>query len=167
MYKLTYYLISTWLDTEWGTLIELFLFRPPIAILLSSLWNSNLLLLFWFRAQRTPKCWVSFTVIFERQIAKVSLFSRLDTAMKTEKENMRSTVTNILDKVPNIKKSIEEIKATNESLLNKEDDLDDEINDKFDQLVAMIEQRRTCLLNQLHFRVSSKREKLGIRNRIS
>ena len=80
---------------------------------------------------------------------------------------MRSTVTNILDKVPNIKKSIEEIKATNESLLNKEDDLDDEINDKFDQLVAMIEQRRTCLLNQLHFRVSSKREKLGIRNRIS
>ena len=81
--------------------------------------------------------------------------------MKTEKENMRTTVTSILDRVPNIKKSIESIKGTNESLLNKEDDLDDEINDRFDQLVAMIEQRRTCLLNQLHFRVSSKREKLG------
>jgi len=80
--------------------------------------------------------------------------------MKTEKENMRTTVTSILDRVPNIKKSIESIKGTNESLLNKEDDLDDEINDRFDQLVAMIEQRRTCLLNQLHFRVSSKREKL-------
>ena len=74
---------------------------------------------------------------------------------------MRTTVTNILEKVPNIKRSIEDIKSTNDSLLTKEDDLDDVINDRFDQLVAMIEQRRTCLLNQLHFRVSSKREKLG------
>ena len=74
---------------------------------------------------------------------------------------MQTTVTNILEKVPNIKRSIEEIKSTNESLLTKEEDLDDVINDRFDQLIAMIEQRRTCLLNQLHFRVSSKREKLG------
>ena len=74
---------------------------------------------------------------------------------------MRTTVSNILEKVPNIKSSIEDIKSTNESLLTKEEDLDDTINDRFDQLVAMIEQRRTCLLNQLHFRVSSKREKLG------
>ena len=74
---------------------------------------------------------------------------------------MRTTVTNILEKVPNIKRSIEDIKSTNDSLLTKEEDLDDVINDRFDQLVAMIEQRRTCLLNQLHFRVSSKREKLG------
>ena len=81
--------------------------------------------------------------------------------MKKEKELMRTTVTNILEKVPNIKRSIEDIKSTNDSLLTKEDDLDDVINDRFDQLVAMIEQRRTCLLNQLHFRVSSKREKLG------
>jgi predicted transcriptional regulator len=85
----------------------------------------------------------------------------LDTTMKKEKETMRTTVTNILEKVPNIKKSIADIKSTNESLVVKEEDLDDAINDKFDQLVAMIEQRRTCLLNQLHFRVSSKTEKLG------
>jgi len=84
----------------------------------------------------------------------------LDIAMKKEKETMRTTVSNILEKVPNIKSSIEDIKSTNESLLTKEEDLDDTINDRFDQLVAMIEQRRTCLLNQLHFRVSSKREKL-------
>ena len=81
--------------------------------------------------------------------------------MKKEKEDMQTTVTNILEKVPNFKKSIADIKSTNESLGAKEGDLDDAINDKFDQLVAMIEQRRTCLLNQLHFRVSSKREKLG------
>merc|ERR1711892_359321 len=59
-----------------------------------------------------------------------------------------------------MKESIEAIQVTNESLVNKEEDLHDEINDTFDQLVAMIEQRRTCLLNQLHFRVLSKREKL-------
>ena len=81
--------------------------------------------------------------------------------MKTEKENMRTTVNSIIEKVPKIKESIEAIQVTNESLVNKEEDLHDEINDTFDQLVAMIEQRRTCLLNQLHFRVLSKREKLG------
>ena len=81
--------------------------------------------------------------------------------MKKEKEDMQTTVTNILEKVPNFKKSIADIKSTNESLVAKEEDLDDAINDKFDQLVAMIEQRRKCLLNQLHFRVNSKKEKLG------
>ena len=35
--------------------------------------------------------------------------------MKKEKELMRTTVTNILEKVPNIKRSIEDIKTTNES----------------------------------------------------
>ena len=74
---------------------------------------------------------------------------------------MRVTVNSILEKVPKVKESIGAIKLTNESLVSKEEDLDDEINDTFDKLVAMIEQRRTCLLNQLHFRVSSKREKLG------
>ena len=68
---------------------------------------------------------------------------------------------NVQDKVPNIKKSIETIKMTSESLGDKEEDLDDSINDTFDQLVAMLEQRRTSLLNQLHFRVASKRDKLG------
>jgi len=86
----------------------------------------------------------------------------LDAAMKTEKENMRVTVNSILEKVPKVKESIGAIKLTNESLVSKEEDLDDEINDTFDKLVAMIEQRRTCLLNQLHFRVSSKREKLDL-----
>merc|ERR1719300_334007 len=59
-----------------------------------------------------------------------------------------------------MKESIERVKETSESLTAKEEKLDDEINDTCDQLVAMIEERRTHLLNQLHFRASSKREKL-------
>ena len=74
---------------------------------------------------------------------------------------MRTSVTDIQDKVPKIKKSIETIKLTSESLAHKAEDLDDDINDTFDQLVALLEQRRTSLLNQLHFRVASKRDKLG------
>ena len=74
---------------------------------------------------------------------------------------MRTSVADIQEKVPSIKKSIETIKLTSESLAHKEEDLDDDINDTFDQLVALLEQRRTSLLNQLHFRVASKRDKLG------
>ena len=74
---------------------------------------------------------------------------------------MRTSVTEIQEKVPSIKKSIETIQLTSESLAHKEEDLDDDINDTFDQLVALLEQRRTSLLNQLHFRVASKRDKLG------
>ena len=85
----------------------------------------------------------------------------LESAMKEEAGEMRGTLTNIEDKVPGIRKSIEAIRTTSESLGHKEEDLDDQINDTFDQLVARLEQRRTCLLNQLHFRVASKREKLG------
>jgi hypothetical protein len=84
--------------------------------------------------------------------------------MKTEKENMRLTLDTLLEKVPTMKNSIERVKATTESLAAKEEALDDEINDTCDQLVAMLEERRTNLLNQLHFRVSTKREKLGILN---
>ena len=84
--------------------------------------------------------------------------------MKTEKENMRLTLDDILEKVPAMKNSIERVKSTTESLTAKEEALDDEINDTCDQLVAMLEERRTNLLNQLHFRVSTKREKLGILN---
>ena len=77
---------------------------------------------------------------------------------------MRLTLDTILEKVPAMKNSIERVKATTESLTAKEEALDDEINDTCDQLVAMLEERRTNLLNQLHFRVSTKREKLGIIN---
>jgi hypothetical protein len=92
--------------------------------------------------------------------------SRLDTAMKTEKETMRLTLDTILAKVPAMKGGIERVKETTESLAAKEEALDDEINDTCDQLVAMIEERRTILLDQLHFRVSTKREKLGNMHRI-
>jgi len=84
----------------------------------------------------------------------------LEAAMKTEKESMRTTLDSILAKVPAMKESIEKVKETTESLAAKEEKLDDEINDTCDQLVAMIEERRTHLLNQLHFRASTKREKL-------
>ena len=85
----------------------------------------------------------------------------LELAMKTERDNMRTATAQVQEKLPSIKKSIQSIKLTSESLGHKEEDLDDSINDTFDQLVAMLEQRRTCLLNQLHFRVASKRDKLG------
>lgn len=85
----------------------------------------------------------------------------LESAMKEEAGDMRGTLTCIEDKVPGIRKSIEAIRTTSESLGHKEEDLDDQINDTFDQLVARLEQRRTCLLNQLHFRIAAKREKLG------
>jgi len=56
--------------------------------------------------------------------------------------------------------SVDVIKLIIESLRNKEETLEDEINDRFDQLAAIIEERRACLLNQLHSRVSSTCEKL-------
>ena len=84
--------------------------------------------------------------------------------MKAEKEAMRATVTSLEDQVPAIRSSIEAIRATSESLGHKEDCLHDSINDTFDSLAAVLEQRRTSLLNQLHFRVAAKREKLGRQN---
>ena len=57
--------------------------------------------------------------------------------------------------------SVDVIKLIIESLRNKEETLEDEINDKFDQVAAIIEERRACLLHQLHSRVSSTCEKLG------
>ena len=60
-----------------------------------------------------------------------------------------------------MKKIIEAVKDTSESLAAKEDALDEEINEKFDKLVSLVEQRRNCILNQLHFKISAKREKLG------
>ena len=68
----------------------------------------------------------------------------LESAMKKEAGEMRGTLTNIEDKVPDIRKSIEAIRTTSDSLGHKEEDLDDQINDTFDQLVARLEQRRTC-----------------------
>ena len=81
--------------------------------------------------------------------------------MTTEKETMRVTLNGILESVPEMKRGIERVTGTSESLTAREEALDDEINDTCDQLIAMIEERRTNLLNQLHFRVSTKREKLG------
>ena len=63
--------------------------------------------------------------------------------------------------VPDMKSIIEAVKQTSESLAAKQEGLDDEINDRFDHLVALVEQRRTNMLNQLHFKASAKREKLG------
>ena len=54
-----------------------------------------------------------------------------------------------------MKEYIEAIKLVIKSLKIKEETLEDEINDTFDQVVAIIEERRACLLNQLHSRISS------------
>ena len=62
---------------------------------------------------------------------------------------------------PIVNNCLETVNITLESLRSKEQDLEDEINDKFDQVVAIIEERRACLLTQLHSRVSSVCEKLG------
>ena len=64
-------------------------------------------------------------------------------------------------KEPTMKEYIEAIKLVIKSLKIKEETLEDEINDTFDQVVAIIEERRACLLNQLHSRISSTCEKLG------
>ena len=64
----------------------------------------------------------------------------LESAMKEEAGDMRGTLNCIEDKVPGIKKSIEAIRTTSESLGHKEEDLDDQINDTFDQLVAPVAQ---------------------------
>ena len=76
-------------------------------------------------------------------------------------EKMEVTAKNTKEIIPKLKESINAIKLIIESLLTKEETLEDEINDKFDQVVAIIEERRSCLLNQLHSRVASHREKLG------
>ena len=65
------------------------------------------------------------------------------------------------EKLPKMQESIDAVELTTEDLVSKGEDLEDEINDMFDQIVAMLEERRTCLLNQLHSRIDSKREKLG------
>ena len=76
-------------------------------------------------------------------------------------DKMDLTVKNTKEKIPKMQESIEAVKLIIESLVRKEEDLEDEINDTFDQVVALIEERRSCLLNQLHSRISSTREKLG------
>ena len=74
---------------------------------------------------------------------------------------MEVTAKNTKERIPKLKESINAVKLILESLLTKEETLEDEINDKFDQVVAIIEERRSCLLNQLHSRVRSTQEKLG------
>ena len=74
---------------------------------------------------------------------------------------MEVTTKNTKERIPKIRESVEAVKLIGESLLSKEETLEDEINDTFDQVVAIIEERRKCLLNQLHSRVSSTCEKLG------
>jgi hypothetical protein len=77
------------------------------------------------------------------------------------KDKMEVTANNTKERIPKMKEGIIAVKLIIESLRSKEETLEDEINDTFDQVVAIIEERRTCLLNQLHSRVSSTCEKLG------
>ena len=89
------------------------------------------------------------------------LLVSLDTAMEGERETMKMAVKITKEKLPKMQESIDAVELTTEDLVSKGEDLEDEINDMFDQIVAMLEERRTCLLNQLHSRIDSKREKLG------
>jgi len=84
---------------------------------------------------------------------------RLNMAMEEEKETKQLTKMKN-EKIQKLQESGKELNMTKESLSRKGEDLEDDINDKFDQVVALIEERRSCLLNQLHSRISSKREKL-------
>lgn len=86
---------------------------------------------------------------------------RLETAMEQERENLRQQVDSALDRVPDIKMVVENVEETIASLNNKEEALTDEINDRFDELVAQLEARRADLLRQLHYRLETKRDKLG------
>ena len=89
------------------------------------------------------------------------LLASLDTAMEGERETMKMAVKITKEKLPKMQESIDTVELTTEDLVSKGEDLEDEINDMFDQIVAMLEERRTCLLNQLHSRIDSKREKLS------
>ena len=89
------------------------------------------------------------------------LLVSLDTAMEGEREAMKLAMKITKEKLPKMQESIDAVELTTEDLVSKGEDLEDEINDMFDQIVAMLEERRTCLLNQLHSRIDSKREKLG------
>ena len=57
---------------------------------------------------------------------------------------------------------MELIEETKETLKNKEVRIEDEINDTFDQVVAIIEERRRGLLDHLQSKVRSTCDRLGI-----
>ena len=70
-----------------------------------------------------------------------------------------------LDKEIEIKlKEIDNVQAI---LSKKEGDLEDQINDIFDEIASVLEQRRKEVIAQLRSRIDSKCQRLGINNIIT
>ena len=70
-----------------------------------------------------------------------------------------------LDKEIELKlKEIDNVQAI---LSKKEGDLEDQINDIFDEIASVLEQRRKEVIAQLRSRIDSKCQRLGINNIIT
>ena len=74
--------------------------------------------------------------------------------METTKEKERE-----LDK--DIETKLKEIDHVQSLLSKKEGDLEDQINDIFDEIASVLEERRKDVIAQLRSRVDSKCQKLG------
>ena len=75
--------------------------------------------------------------------------------METTKEKERE-----LDK--DIETKLKEIDHVQSLLSKKEGDLEDQINDIFDEIASVLEERRKDVIAQLRSRIDSKCQKLGI-----
>ena len=60
-----------------------------------------------------------------------------------------------------VKRKLEEISDVQQSLMSKEENLEDEINDIFANITALLEGRRKEVIAQLRSRVDGKCQRLG------
>ena len=60
-----------------------------------------------------------------------------------------------------IEEKIQELKAIKESCNKVEEDLEDEINDKFSSISLLLEDRRQNVLSQLRSKVGGKCQRIG------
>ena len=73
---------------------------------------------------------------------------------------METTKERQLDK--DIETKLKEIDHVQSLLSKKEGDLEDQINDIFDEIASVLEERRKDVIAQLRSRIDSKCQKLGI-----
>ena len=73
---------------------------------------------------------------------------------------METTEERQLDK--DIETKLKEIDHVQSLLSKKEGDLEDQINDIFDEIASVLEERRKDVIAQLRSRIDSKCQKLGI-----
>ena len=62
-----------------------------------------------------------------------------------------------------VRRKLEEISEVQQNLMSKEENLEDEINDIFANITALLEDRRKDVIAQLRSRVDGKCQRLGIK----